>query len=335
MTEPLPDIAIWKQKAEEALISADSASAVEQWRVEWLGRKGKIPLLLRQLKELSLEERKQIGAAANALRQELEEAYKEKWTAFQKETGDDTSTSLPAAQGHLHPLTQTMRRIQEIFLELGFTLVEGPLVEDPAYNFDKLNIPAEHPARAETDTFYLTDGHLLRTSTSPVQLRSVEKHTLKPPFRVFSPGRVFRSEKLDATHGHTFHQVEGLVVEEGATIARFKTIIEKYYSTLFGAKLNTRLRPHYFPFVEPGFEVDISCFFCEQKGCRICKNTGWIEAMGAGMVHPVVLRNMNIDPEMHQGFAFGGGIDRLTMLQLGVTDLRDFWSGDVKFLSKF
>jgi phenylalanyl-tRNA synthetase alpha chain len=218
---------------------------------------------------------------------------------------------------------------------MGFQLAEGPLVEEARFNFDMLNIPLEHPARAETDTFYLENGHILRTHTSPVQVRTVLENNLTPPFKIFSPGRTFRSEKTDATHESTFHQFEGLAVGDNITIAGFKGDIEQIFARFFGQNISVRLRTSYFPFVEPGFEVDISCVFCQAKGCRVCKHSGWIEVMGAGMVHPNVLRNMNINPEKYQGYAFGGAIDRLTMLRHGINDIRLFWSGDIDFLRQF
>jgi phenylalanyl-tRNA synthetase alpha chain len=334
MTEPLLDISALRNEALTALQPITTKDELEAWRITYLGRKGKVPQLLRQIKDLEPAQKRQLGQAGNELRRELEDTYRQQWENYQQGSAVSSPSAAKRA-GHVHPLTLTTQRIQTILSDMGFTLVEGPLVEDPVYNFDKLNIPPEHPARAETDTFYLTTGQVLRTSTSPVQLRGVEQARRQPPFRLFSPGRVFRAEKVDATHSHTFHQFEGLVVEAEATVASFKSTIEQFYSRFFDKPATIRLRPHYFPFVEPGFEVDLECVFCEGKGCRICKHTGWIEMMGAGMVHPNVLRHMKIDPQQHRGFAFGGGFDRLTMLLLNVADLRQFWSGDVKFLSQF
>lgn len=335
MTEQPQDIKILQSEAVVALQQVQDAIALEEWRVMWLGRKGKIPLLLRSLKDLNIEQRKEVGPLANTVRQELEEAYKEKWTSFQKA---NTSTSVKDSEkktGNLHPLTQTMRRIQNIFLEMGFTVVETPLVEDVRYNFDDLNIPLEHPARGEMDTFYLNNGHILRTHVSPAQIRGPLEQGIKPPYKMFYFGRCFRSERTDPTHETTFHQFEFMVVHEKASLAELKGIIKHFYSSFFGQDISVRLRPGYFPFVEPGLEVDLSCVFCQGKGCRVCKYSGWIEMAGAGMVHPNVLKNIGIDTKKYQGFALGGAVDRLTMLEKNVSDIRTFWSGDVTFLSKF
>lgn len=338
MITPVADIPSLKAEALRYLEATTTAVELETWRVKYLGRKGLVPQLLRNLKDLSLKKKRTLGPAAQTLRQELEVAYKTKWAIFQQKSGGAPalrSLDEVGKEGALHPFTLTIRRVRDILMELGFTPVEGPLVESPEYDFDKLNIPPEHPARAETDTFYLTTGQVMRTSTSPVQLRGIEQHHLRPPIKICSPGRVFRSEKIDATHSHTFHQFEGLSIDEAVTLADLKGTVETLYSKFFGQPVETRLRPHYFPFVEPALEVDISCIFCQQKGCRVCKQTGWLEVMGAGMVHPVVLRNMQIDPAEFQGFAFGGAIDRLAMLRYNVNDIRNFWSGDLKFISQF
>lgn len=340
MTVQLDDIKALKTEATEGLAQVVTPQDLEAWRVVYIGRKGAVSRLLRQLKDISAEDRKTIGAASNALRSELEDAYAQKL----EEVGAvvvsnrDVAVAVDLPPGHLHPLTLTTRRIQSILAAMGFLLVEGPEIEAAQYNFDLLNIPLDHPARSETDTFHLTNTDeplVLRTHTSPVQLRAVLEKHLTPPFKIASPGRVFRAENTDATHESTFYQFEGLVVGDTITIADFKGTIETFYSSFFGSDATVRLRPSYFPFVEPGFEVDVSCMFCEQKGCRVCKQTGWIEIMGAGMVHPNVLRNMNIDPDTHQGFAFGGAIDRLAMMRYGVDDIRLFWSGDFRFLKQF
>jgi phenylalanyl-tRNA synthetase alpha chain len=242
--------------------------------------------------------------------------------------------------GHLHPLTQTLRRVQEIMSAMGFVIVEGPEVEEERYDFDALNIPLDHPARAEADSFYVHprrrggDGLVLRTSTSAVQVRAVIENDLVPPFKIASPGRVFRKEKPDPTHESIFYQLEALTVANNITIADYRGVTETLFSTFFGRQTRIRLRPGYFPFVEPGFEVDMTCVFCED-GCRVCKHTGWVEMGGAGMVHPNVLKNMNIDPRKFQGFAFGYGLDRLTMLWHNIEDIRLFWSGDIRFLRQF
>ncbi len=347
MTEAAIDIEQLKKNAREQLEQVQTSQELEEWRVMYLGRKGAIPLFLRNVKELPAEERGPAGKMGNEVRQELEAAYREKEQAIEKTTPSQKvihkEADESASIGHLHPLTLAIRRIQHIFSAMGFTIVEGPEVEEVRYAFDDLNIPLEHPARAETDTFYIdpasvpnaTGPLLLRQHTSTVQIRSVLEMGLTPPIRIASPGRVFRSERTDATHETTFHQFEALYIDTDVSIADFKAVIETFYSTYFQSEVKTRLRPAFFPFVEPGFEVDMSCVFCEQKGCRVCKYSGWIEVMGAGMVHPNVLRNMNIDPMKYRGFAFGGAVDRLVMLQHNISDIRMFWSGDIRFLKQF
>lgn len=332
------------EAARRELVTCQTATQLEAWRVAYLGRKGKITTWLRQVKDVPPAQRALVGAAGNQVRREIEQAYHTKKDSL----GETTSFSsrpqsgqpvtylsgLPE-RGHLHPLTLTLRRIQDIFSRLGFALVEGPEVEDVAHNFDLLNIPPTHPTRAETDTFYINPDAVLRVHTSPVQLRAALEQQLIPPFKIFSPGRVFRAERTDATHETTFHQFEGLVVGPDATVASFKGLITYFYSEFFGKKLAVRLRPSYFPFVEPGFEVDVECAFCARSGCRLCQHTGWIEVLGAGMVHPNVLRNMQLDPETVHGYAFGGAVDRLAMLRYGIDDIRLLWSGDLRFLKQF
>lgn len=332
------------REALEALEKSDTPAALESWRVAYIGRKGKLSLLLRRVKDVPAAERKAVGATGNAARQELQAAFKAKQATMartsavggkQKASKGVTYLSGLPEPGHLHPLTITIRRIQDIFAKLGFTVVEGPLVEDPRYNFDLLNIPPDHPARAETDTFYLTDGHILRTHTSPVQIRAVLEYNLKPPFGIISPGAAFRAEKVDATHEASFLQIEALLIGQDVSIANFRAVVEYFYSQFFGTTTHIRLRPSFFPFVEPAFEVDMSCVFCKGEGCRICKQSGWIEMMGAGMVHPQVVRNMNLDPEVWQGFAFGGGIERLAMLLYNIPEMRLFRAGDLRFIKQF
>ncbi|MEX1112405.1 MAG: phenylalanine--tRNA ligase subunit alpha [Candidatus Andersenbacteria bacterium] len=328
-----------EKDAKAQLEAVQTAGDLEAWRVSYLGRKGAVPLFLRGVKDLPLDQRAHAGAAANALREELEAAFGRK----QNELGGETTHEDPigkyreGGEGHLHPLTLAIRRISNILSAMGFLIVEGPEVEEAQYNFDLLNIPLEHSARKEQDTFYLSSHPelVLRTHTSPVQVRAVLERNIVPPFRIASPGRVFRAERTDATHESTFHQFEVLSVGENVTIADFKGTVETFYSAYFQSDVTIRLRPSYFPFVEPGFEIDMSCVFCQQKGCRICKHTGWVEVMGAGMVHPNVLRNMNVNPEKYQGFAFGGAVDRLVMLQHGIYDIRLLWSGDFRFLKQF
>ncbi len=333
------------KRAKGELSSCEDAQALEAWRVAYIGRSGLVSELLRGIKDLSDEDKRVIGKNGNALRRELEEGYQEKLHILEKGSSgrgvQAKSYNLEAGVGHVHPLTLTLQRVHEIFASLGFIIADGPEVEEDRYNFDAINIPAEHPARGEDQTFLVDPTSIngqknisLRTSTSTMQIRSVETMRLHPPFSVIAPGRVFRKEKVDATHESTFYQFEGLSVSETTSIADFKSVIETFFSVFFNADVTIRLRPSYFPFVEPGFEVDMSCPFCKE-GCRVCKYSKWIEVMGAGMVHPNVLKNMNIDPEKYQGFAFGGAIDRLTMIQYGINDIRLFWSGDVRFLKQF
>jgi len=347
MKQDQPDIDQLRREAVAALNKISSGKELEEWRVAFIGRKGSVPQLLRRVKDLPAEEKKRIGKLANELRRDLEHAYRDKKESFhiagagQQTTGDISIADASNIKGHLHPITLTIRRVCEILASLGFVIVEGPEVEQEYYDFDALNIPLEHPARAESDSFYIEprkkpgDGLVLRTSTSAVQVRSVSENHLLPPFRIASPGRVFRNEKPDATHESMFHQIEALMVGSNVTIADYRAVTERLFTEFFGREAKIRLRPGYFPFVEPGFEVDMSCVFCEQQGCRICKNSGWIEMGGAGMVHPNVLKNMNIDANRWQGFAFGYGIDRFTMLRHNINDIRLFWSGDLRFLKQF
>lgn len=348
--------------AQLALDQVQEITALEAWRIEYLGRKGIIPALLRNVKNLSPAERRAVGQAGNEIRLQLQQSYQAKASALRSLALADNldahkiSPTVPQTKpanhrqpiklGHLHPMTITIRRLTHILSDLGFIFAEGPLVETPSYAFDFLNIPVDHPARGMMDTFYLENSNVMRPHTSPVQIRAVLENHLTPPFKIFSPGRVFRAEKVDATHGHTFYQFEGLSVGEDVSIANFIWTVKKIYADFFAAPVSIRLRPSYFPFVEPGFEVDISCVFCQASShqaektpapvnCRICKNSRWLEIMGAGMVHPVVLKNMNVDPSRYQGFAFGGAIDRLTMLRYNIDDIRHFWSGDLKFLRQF
>ncbi len=357
MTEMDQQLEDLQKQANKELADVLNAHALEVWRVVYIGRKGKVSELLGGVKDLQGEEKRDIGKYANAVKRELEQAYETK-----KHIIGNIEAGLPrvapagsgATAGHLHPLTLTIERVQNIFAAMGFIIADGPEVEEGKYNFDALNIPLDHPARGEGDTFMVdprsVNGEqdlVLRTQTSPMQIRSVETMRLTPPFYVIAPGRVFRREKVDATHESTFYQFEGLGIGDGITIADFKGIISEFFSVFFQKNVTVRLRPSYFPFVEPGFEVDMSCVFCRTEnalselgeskggGCRVCKYTGWMEVMGAGMVHPNVLKNMNIDPKKYQGFAFGGAIDRLTMIAHSINDIRLFWSGDIRFLKQF
>lgn len=329
------------QEAKSSLSAVQTVEELEVWRVSFIGRKGQLSTLLGTVKDLSDEEKREVGQAGNSLKQELEQLYEAKKNELGagalQEAGE-----FEMGTGHIHPLTLTINRIVDIFSALGFQVVEGPEVEEQKYNFDLLNIPKEHPARAETDTFFIenlkgTDNLslILRTHVSPMQIRGPKEYNIQPPYKIVYFGRTFRPEKADATHESVFHQFEFMVVSETASLVDLKGIIKTFYSTFFGKEVTIRLRPSYFPFVEPGVEVDISCVFCEGSGCNVCKHTGWIEIAGAGMVHPNVLKNLDIDPEKFQGFALGGAIDRLAMLRHGINDIRLFWSGDIRFLRQF
>ncbi|MAF81290.1 phenylalanine--tRNA ligase subunit alpha [bacterium] len=329
-----------KSDALASLKKVADAAGLEEWRVEYMGRKGVIPQLLRGIKDLPETTRAAMGTAANETRSELTAAYEQAATQFGAVTQRVSGTGKQeAVVGHLHAITETIRSIQTIMTGIGFTMVEGPLLEDTQHDFDNLNIGPEHPARAETDTFYVSGGppenrRVLRTSTSSVQVRAVQELKRQPPFKIFSPGRTFRNEKVDARHHHTFHQLELLSVGEDVTVADFKGVIETLFSELFGTDVKARLRPHYFPFTEPSFEADLTCIFCDD-GCRVCKGTGWIEIGGAGMVHPLVLEKMDIDPQRYQGFALGYGIERMAMLKYGIDDVRLFLDNDMRFLRQF
>ena len=332
-----------QQIKENALTAIQAADAdLEQIRVRYLGKKGELTSVLRGMGSLSAEERPVIGQIANEVRAEIEVALAEKKAqANQKameeklkaEKIDVTLPSTASRMGHLHPLTQIQRTIEDIFIGMGFSIAEGPEVEYDYYNFQALNIPENHPARDTQDTFYITDNILLRSQTSPVQVRTMEKQ--KPPIRVISPGRVYRSDAVDATHSPLFHQIEGLVVDKGITMSDFKGMMEIFAQQLFGSDTKLRFRPHHFPFTEPSAEIDVSCFVCGGKGCRVCKNEGWIEILGAGMVHPFVLSNCGIDPDVYSGFAFGMGIERIAMKQYGIDDMRLLYENDVRFLEQF
>ena len=314
----------------------------EQIKIKYLGKKGELTAVLRGMGSLTPEERPIIGQLANEVRADIEAALNEKTKALQakaleeklkSEKLDVTMPGTPAPMGHMHPLTQVQRELENVFIGLGFSIAEGPEVELDYYNFQALNIPENHPARDTQDTFYITENVLLRTQTSPVQVRTMEHQ--KPPIRVISPGRVYRSDALDATHSPLFHQLEGLVVDKGITMGDLKGTLEIFAKKMFGENTKIRFRPHHFPFTEPSAEVDVSCFVCGGKGCRLCKGEGWIEILGAGMVHPFVLSNCGIDPEVYSGFAFGLGLERITMAKYGIDDIRLFYENDERFLEQF
>ena len=331
-----------EQIRESALKQIDTASDPEQIKIRYLGKKGELTALLRGMGSLSAEERPQIGQLANEVRSCIEKAIAKKISDAQAralehqletEKLDVTMPGTAQPDGHIHPLTKVQRALEDIFIGMGFSIVEGPEVELDYYNFQALNIPENHPARDTQDTFYITDNILLRSQTSPVQVRTMEHQ--KPPIRIISPGRVYRSDALDATHSPLFHQLEGLVVDEGITMGDLKGTLAAFARRMFGESTRIRFRPHHFPFTEPSAEVDVSCFVCGGKGCRLCKGEGWIEILGAGMVHPFVLSNCGIDPEKYTGFAFGLGIERIAMASLGIDDIRLFYENDERFLRQF
>ncbi len=322
-------------------LNADGAD-IEQIKIKYLGKKGELTAVLRGMGALSAEERPIVGQLANEVRSAIENAIAAKAAEqaayaleekLKAEKLDVTMPGTPAPVGHIHPLTQVQRELEDIFIGMGFSIVEGPEVELDYYNFQALNIPENHPARDTQDTFYIGENVLLRSQTSPVQVRTMEHQ--KPPIRIISPGRVYRSDALDATHSPLFHQLEGLVVDKGITMGDLKGTLEIFAKKLFGDSTRIRFRPHHFPFTEPSAEVDVSCFVCGGKGCRLCKGEGWIEILGAGMVHPFVLSNCGIDPEVYSGFAFGLGIERITMARYGIDDIRLFYENDERFLEQF
>lgn len=331
------------QIREEAFkLLEDENCNVEEVRIKYLGKKGELTSVLRMMGQLSPEERPVMGQLANEVRAEIEakiaemaEANKAKELekALVSEKIDVTAYGKEQKLGKLHPLTQVQRKMEDIFIGMGFSIAEGPEVEYDYYNFQALNIPENHPARDTQDTFYITEKMLLRTQTSSVQIRVMENK--KPPIKIICPGKVYRADNVDATHSPIFHQIEGLVVDKGVTMGDLKGTLEIYAKHMFGPETKIRLRPHHFPFTEPSAEVDVSCWTCGGKGCRMCKGEGWIEVLGCGMVHPDVLRRCGIDPEVYSGFAFGIGVERTAMARFGVTDMRQFFEGDTRFLSQF
>lgn len=329
------------EAARAEIARASGIEELEQIRVRLLGKKGEITAQLKALGSMDPEARRTAGARINEAKEALTAALDERRAALEaqelasKLARDSVDVTLPGRGqniGGLHPVTRVRRRIEQIFRNAGFTIADGPEIEDDWHNFEALNIPANHPARAMHDTFYFPDGRLLRTHTSPVQVRVMQQQ--KPPVRVIVPGRVYRCDS-DMTHTPMFHQVEGLVVDEGITFANLKAVLHNFMRELFEKDVKMRLRPSYFPFTEPSAEVDISCVSCGGSGCRVCKQTGWVEVSGCGVVHPNVLRAVNIDPERYTGYAFGMGIDRLTMLRYNVNDIRMYFENDLRFLRQF
>ncbi|KRN59142.1 phenylalanine--tRNA ligase subunit alpha [Limosilactobacillus secaliphilus] len=319
--------------------------SINKIRVRLLGKKGPITNVLRGMKDLSAEERPQVGKFANQIKQDLQAKLDEKKSQIeddllqaklQSEKIDVTLPGTSVAQGQPHVIQQVIDQVVDIFTDMGYQVAVGDEVEEEEYNFEKLNLPKDHPARDMQDTFYVTPSILMRTQTSPMQARMLEKHDFsKGPLKMISPGKVYRRDTDDATHSHQFHQIEGMVVGKHITMADLKGTLELVAQKLFGDQLQVRLRPSYFPFTEPSVEADITCFNCMGKGCPICKGTGWIEVLGAGMTHPNVLKMSGVDPNVYGGFAFGLGPDRFAMLKYGVEDIRDFYLNDVRFLNQF
>ena len=331
-----------RQEAEAALQTCTDAKQLDAIRVQYLGKKGALTAILKQMGKLSAEERPVMGQLANAVRSDIESAITKQQAAIaeaaleQKLQSETLDITLPGKQkkiGGLHPLTIVENEIKEIFLGMGFSVADGPEVEYDYYNFEALNLPPDHPARDTQDTFYITDNILLRTQTSSVQVHVMEQQ--KPPIRVISPGRVFRSDAIDATHSPLFHQVEGLVVDKGITMADLKGTLELLMQRLYGDDCKIRLRPHHFPFTEPSAEVDVMCYNCYGKGCRLRKGEGYIELLGAGMVHPKVLEGCGIDSNVYSGFAFGLGLERIVMRRYNIQDMRLLFENDYRFLEQF
>ena len=338
MREKLEDI---KLAALDELKNAVEKVQLEGIRVKYLGKKGELTQILRGMGGLSPEERPIIGKVANEVRETLENAIfkateeiknKEKEKRLQSEIIDISMPGKKQTIGNRHPLDLTLEKINEIFLSMGFSIEEGPEVEKDYYNFEALNIPKDHPARGEQDTFYINDNIVLRTQTSPIQIRTMENQ--KPPIKMIAPGKVYRSDAADATHSPIFYQIEGLVIDKGVTFADLKGTLELFTKKMFG-DVETKFRPHDFPFTEPSAEMDATCFVCHGEGCRVCKGSGWIELLGCGMVHPQVLRNCGIDPEVYSGFAFGFGLDRMVMQKYGIDDIRLLYESDMRFLNQF
>lgn len=325
-----------------AFASASSLPDLEEGRVEALGRKGALAQISKEFGKLQPDERARLGKLLNSVKQDLESEYERKKDSFEKAelaerlAKEWIDVTLPAPglrPGSLHPITQLQNEIEDLFTSLGFAILDGPEVETEEHNFDALNIPRTHPARDMQDTFWLSDGHLLRTHTSPVQVRGMRK--LGPPLRMIAPGRVFRNEEVDASHEHTFYQLEGMMVDRNVSVANLIYFMKTLLSSIFKRDVAVRLRPGYFPFVEPGFELDIRCLICDGAGCAVCKHSGWVELLPCGLVHPNVLRLSGIDPDEWSGFAFGLGLTRLAMMRYGIDDIRQLQGGDLRFLQQF
>jgi phenylalanine--tRNA ligase, alpha subunit len=324
--------------------AAKSLAELDAVRVKYLGKKGAFTAILRSMGNVSKEERPTIGKIVNIAKAKVEAAIEKQNGALKADAlkarlaSEKIDVTLPGRAntlGHLHPLTQTLERIKDIFFRMGFSVEEGPEIEKDYYNFEALNLPKDHPARDMQDSFYITEDILMRSQTSPVQARTMEKNEANAPIRMIAPGRVYRRDEYDATHSPMFTQVEGLVIDKGITLADLKGTLELFLHQIFNDDIGVRFRPSFFPFTEPSAEVDISCVMCHGKGCRVCKGTGWLEILGSGMVHPHVLEMSGYDPKKVSGFAFGMGVERIAMLSYGVDDLRLFYDNDMRFLRQF
>lgn len=331
-----------KDDALRQIESSDALEKLNEVRVNFLGRKGELTTVLKSMKDVAPEDRPKVGQMVNELRDEIEHVLEQAKTKMEAKARESAmkreviDVTLPAKRnliGHRHPNRIVLDEVERIFIGMGYEVVEGPEVEYDYYNFEALNIPADHPAKDEQDTFYVTNDILLRTQTSPVQVRTMEKGKL--PIRMIAPGRVFRSDEVDATHSPSFHQIEGMIVDKGITFADLKGTLAQFAKELFGEKTKVKFRPHHFPFTEPSAEVDVSCFKCGGEGCRFCKGSGWIEILGCGMVHPKVLKMSGIDPDIYSGFAFGIGLERITLLKYEIDDMRLLYENDVRFLKQF
>lgn len=331
-----------KAEALERISASDALEKLNEIRVAYLGKKGELTTVLKSMKDVSPEERPKVGQMVNDARALIEARLEEMKTELARKAREEQmakeviDVTLPAKKnntGHRHPNTIALDEVERIFVGMGYEVVEGPEVEYDKYNFELLNIPKGHPARDEQDTFYINDSILLRSQTSPVQARVME--TKKPPIRIIAPGRVFRSDEVDATHSPSFHQIEGLVIDKHITFADLKGTLAEFAKELFGEDTRVKFRPHHFPFTEPSAEVDVSCFKCGGKGCRFCKGSGWIEILGCGMVHPHVLEMCGIDPEEYSGFAFGVGLERIALLKYEIDDMRLLYENDIRFLKQF
>ena len=335
-------IAKIKENSIKEIEECKNQKDLNELKVKYVGKKGELTTVLRGMGALSPEERPVIGSLVNEVRDELNKLFENKEAEFKKEelqkkflteNIDVTEPSKKIELGSLHPITQVIKEVEDVFLGMGYQIADGPEVEQAVYNFDKLNTPPDHPARDIQDTFYITDDVVLRSQTSPVQARVME--TQKPPIKIICPGTVYRSDSVDATHSPVFHQIEGLVVDKNISMTDLKGTLEMFVKKCLGENTKIRFRPHHFPFTEPSAEADVSCFVCGGKGCRVCKGEGWIELLGCGMVHPNVFKNCGIDPDEYTGFAFGFGVERIAMAKYGIDDMRLLFENDVRFLKQF